>query len=51
MIPAEALNVYARPGPKSSVGNWLNLRVTPHLFHFPGTRDIPLAAPLNQPEE
>ena len=51
MIPAEAFNVYARPGPKSAAGNWLNLRVTPNLLHFPGARDIPLGAPFNQIQE
>jgi hypothetical protein len=46
MIPAEALNLYGRPGPRLSTGELLNVRVTPHLLHYQGAWDIPLGQEL-----
>jgi hypothetical protein len=40
MIPVEALRYHARPGSHRSGHSMLNLRVTPSLLTFPGSKEI-----------
>ena len=42
MFPAEALSVFGRPGPRSSRGDLINVRITPHLLHYSEAWNIPL---------